>query len=227
MAQFHFVEDYERHVANLIANHPLDEAMSLAVGGDYYDVGENEAAILEWIGLKDGMTLFDLGCGSGRLANALGSRFKIEFTGTDVVQDLLDYAGQKSPNNYRFIRHAELSMPMPDASCDFVTAFSVFTHLLPAESFIYMREARRILKPQGKLVFSFLEVLNPSHWTSFLAEVDGRLSGHGHLNMMLERAMIEKMAQESRFKVKRFVAGSQNLWGLRPLGQSVAILDTD
>jgi hypothetical protein len=28
MAQFHFVEEYERLVAHLMENHPIDEAMS-------------------------------------------------------------------------------------------------------------------------------------------------------------------------------------------------------
>jgi hypothetical protein len=33
MPTVHFFEDYERHVAELMASHPLDEAMSLAVRG--------------------------------------------------------------------------------------------------------------------------------------------------------------------------------------------------
>jgi hypothetical protein len=32
MAESHFVEDYERLVAQLIEKYPIDEAMSLAVG---------------------------------------------------------------------------------------------------------------------------------------------------------------------------------------------------
>jgi len=35
LATFHFVEDYERHVDRLMREHPLAEAMSLAVGGCY------------------------------------------------------------------------------------------------------------------------------------------------------------------------------------------------
>ncbi len=34
MEQAHFVWDYQNLVRNLVAAHPLDEAMSLAVGGD-------------------------------------------------------------------------------------------------------------------------------------------------------------------------------------------------
>jgi SAM-dependent methyltransferase len=97
MAEFHFVEDYERHAAHLIKNHPLDEAVSLAIGGGYEEFGRIEADILRYAGLKDGMSLIDLGCGSGRLATVLGRTMKIEYTGIDIVQALLDYAESKSP----------------------------------------------------------------------------------------------------------------------------------
>ncbi len=33
MAQFHFVEDYEKLVAALVNRYPIEQAMSLAVGG--------------------------------------------------------------------------------------------------------------------------------------------------------------------------------------------------
>ena len=40
-----------------------------------------------------------------------------------------------------------------------ILAFSVFTHLLHEESFIYLEDFKRVLKPGGSVVFSFLEVL--------------------------------------------------------------------
>ncbi|MDD4915980.1 MAG: hypothetical protein PHW13_13195 [Methylococcales bacterium] len=46
MAKFHFVEDYEAHVKNLIATKPLDEAMSDAVGGNYHLIGDIEKSIV-------------------------------------------------------------------------------------------------------------------------------------------------------------------------------------
>ena len=97
MAEFHFVEDYERHVQALIAAHPFDEAMSLAVGGAYEIVGEIERDLLRYAGLRDGMALVDLGCGSGRLASALGRSMRIDYLGTDIVQALLDYAASRTP----------------------------------------------------------------------------------------------------------------------------------
>jgi 2-polyprenyl-3-methyl-5-hydroxy-6-metoxy-1,4-benzoquinol methylase len=104
MAEFHFVEDYERHVASLCESHPIDEAMALAVGGGgYSQIGEIERDILLYAGLNDGMYVIDIGCGSGRLASVLSRTGKsLQYIGTDVVQKLLDYAASKSCKHFRF-----------------------------------------------------------------------------------------------------------------------------
>ena len=67
----HFVEDYERLVSALVAARPLDEAMSMVVGGLYNEIGKIELDILRHSGLRNQMFLIDLGCGSGRLSTAL------------------------------------------------------------------------------------------------------------------------------------------------------------
>ena len=158
MAKFHFVEDYERLVRRLRWKYSLDEAMSRAVGGGGYEhVGGVEAAIVRHCGLRDGQSLVDLGCGSGRLPAALGKQVSIDYCGIDVVKALLDYARKKAPANYRFILNRSLSVPLPEASFDMASAFSLFTHLLHHESYIYLQELRRVVRPGGQVVFSFLE----------------------------------------------------------------------
>jgi ubiquinone/menaquinone biosynthesis C-methylase UbiE len=122
VAEFHFVEDYERLVADLIAKHPIEEAMSLAVGGHYDHIGQIEGHLLRWAGLANGMSVIDLGCGSGRTAHALGKAFAIDYLGVDIVQALLDYAATKSPASYRFVLNRSLTLPADDKSADFVTA---------------------------------------------------------------------------------------------------------
>ncbi len=225
MAEFHFVEDYERLVADLIAKHPIEEAMSLAVGGYYDQIGQVEGHLLRWAGLANGMSVVDLGCGSGRLPHALGKAFAIDYLGVDIVQALLDYAATKSPTNYRFVLNRSLTLPADDKSVDFVTAFSVFTHLLPSESYLYMEDARRVLKRGGKLVFSFLEVVEPSHWFAFEGEVNSRRAGgRSHLNMMLERPMITRMAEALGYSEPIFIGASEAPWGGPPLGQSVVVI---
>jgi ubiquinone/menaquinone biosynthesis C-methylase UbiE len=224
MAKFHFVEDYERYVSQLIASHPIDEAMSLAVGGDYERVGKIEAAILQSFGLRQGMHVVDLGCGSGRLAAELYKLTDISFSGTDVVNSLLEYAKTKAPG-YNFILHQELSIPVSNASADIVSAFSLFTHLLHAETYLYLEEALRVLKPGGKLIFSFLEFAEVGHWAVFQSTVEvTRSAGQSHLNTFIERNAIQTWADHLGFEIERFVSGGDTEWDAAALGQAVVVL---
>jgi len=223
MAQF--VEDHEKEVANLIEKYPIDEAMSLAVGGAYHEIGVIEADILRYSGLKDGMSLIDLGCGSGRLASVVGRSMKIEYTGIDIVQSLLDYARTKSPSDYKFLVHRALSIPTADNICDFLCAFSVFTHLLHAETYIYLQDIKRTLKPGGKLVFSFLEFRSDSHWSVFEGIVEAhRRRSSPLLITFIERSVIDIWCQKLGYEMEGYISDTEVRWNGKPLGQSVAML---
>jgi ubiquinone/menaquinone biosynthesis C-methylase UbiE len=225
MPQFHFVEDYERLVARLIEEYPIDEAMSLAVGGRYHEIGAIEADIMRYAGLKDGMSLIDLGCGSGRLASELSRSLNVEFTGIDIVQSLLDYAKTKAPSHYRFLLHRELSIPSAENQTDFVSAFSVFTHLLHAETYIYLEDIKRALKRGGKLVFSFLEFSYAAHWAIFETTVEAQKAHSAtHLTMFIERSAIEIWCQRLGYELIAYIAGKESPWRGQPLGQSTVIL---
>lgn len=225
MAQFHFVEDYEKLIAHLVATYPIDEAMARAVGGgDYGIFGRMEADILKAAGLADGMRVVDLGCGCGRLAAALHEHTKVSYVGIDIIQALLDYAQTKAPT-YGFLLHRGLTIPQEDGSADIVSAFSLFTHLLQAETFIYLEESVRILKPGGKIVFSFLEFSEPSHWAIFEStrNVTRDANGGDHLNMFLERSTIDLWAGKLGLVAERYFPSNAK-WGGHELGQSIAVL---
>lgn len=226
VADFHFVADYEALVANLVATKPIDEAMATAVGGEFEGTGRIEASVVRYAGLRDGMTLIDLGCGSGRLAWALGQTMRIDYLGIDVVQAFLDYARTKAPRTYRFVLNRTLNIPAPDASADMVAAFSVFTHLLHAETYLYMEDIRRVLRPGGRLVLSFLEFADPEHWLVFEGTVDAqRHSTLPHLNQFIERNAIDLWCRRLGYEREAFIDGADAPWGDAPkLWQSLAIL---
>lgn len=162
MAQFHFIEDYEKLVARLVADHPIDEAMSRAVGGgDYAIFGHIEFEILK----------------------------------------------------------------AADRSADMVSAFSLFTHLLQSETFIYLEECVRILKPGGRIVFSILEFAEPTHWAIFeRTRNNARNAGGDHLDMFMERSAIDIWAAKLGLSVERYLAPSWKTEVGHALGQSVVIL---
>ena len=226
MAQFHFVEDYERLVEHLLRTYPRDEAMARAVGGGYREIGEIERNILQYAGLGNGMSVVDIGCGSGRLAYALATAaMQIDYLGTDIVTALLDYAAEKCPPHYRFKLHRHLSIPVASASSDMICAFSVFTHLLHHESYLYIEDACRALKPKGKLIFSFLEFADPGHWRIFEDTVEAQRSAvPTHLNSFIERSAISVWASHLGFADTEFLKGSDRVLGGKGLGQAVAIL---
>jgi ubiquinone/menaquinone biosynthesis C-methylase UbiE len=226
MPEFHFVQDYEKLIKRLLGEMPFDEAMAAAVGGDFERVGRIEAAVVRHLGLRDGMSLIDLGCGSGRLAWALGQMMRIDFLGIDIVQPLLDYAKTRTPRTYRFVLHRALDIPAPDASADMVSAFSVFTHLLHHETYLYLQDIRRVLRPRGRLVFSFLEFADPAHWQQFAGTVEAQRSNMlPHLNQFIERPTIDLWASKLGFERERFIDGSAAPWEEAPsLHQSIAVL---
>lgn len=226
MANFHFVEDYERYVDGLIRDYPIDEAMSFAVGGGYDLIGGIEAEVMTFAGLRDGHDLIDFACGSGRLPVALVSRgLDIGYLGIDVVEALLSYARTRCPPSYRFVRNHALTIPAETASADYFSAFSIFTHLMHDESYLYMQEMARVLRPGGKIVLSFLEFASDYHWATFEVSVEAkRTNSTTHLNQFIERSQLEVWIKRLGFSEVEFIDGTAALWSGHALGQSIAIV---
>ena len=223
----HFVEDYERLVDALGAQgHTNDDVMSTAVGGQYEQVGEIEADVLGQFGLDHTSRLLDFGCGSGRLSTALGKRFpQLDYTGVDILPRFLDYARSKAPNHFKFVCNQTMALPFDDASFSFISCFSVFTHLLHEEIFIYMEEMHRCLEPGGKLVMSFLEFREPAHWSSLAHNIQSKRQNtqRAHLNMHVHRETLDLFCSKIGFEAATFFGGSSAPAGIRALVQSLAV----
>lgn len=238
-SQLRYLLTYEQMVANLLRTCPEEEAMARAVGGDYHLVGALEHALLRGLGLGPGASVVDVGCGSGRLAVQLARYEGLRYLGLDVVPALLDYARRKAGRpDFRFERVDRIALPAADASADFVVFFSVFTHLLHEESYVYLQEALRVLKPGGRAVFSFLEYDLEGAWQVFEGNVEWvrNRSLAGHLNVFLNRRDLRLWARRLGFRVEAMHAGDERFVtvdaasatealppGTYALGQSVCV----
>jgi ubiquinone/menaquinone biosynthesis C-methylase UbiE len=151
---------------------------------------------------------------------------RIDYLGIDIIAAFLDYARTRAPRTYRFVLNRTLRIPAPTASADMVAAFSVFTHLLHAETFLYMEDIRRVLRPGGRLVFSFLEFANAEHWVVFDGTINAqRDSTLPHLNQFIERDVIDVWCGKLGYVRETFIDGAEAPWGDAPnLWQALAIL---
>ncbi len=172
-----------------------EAAMRRVVGGEYEGAGKIEAALLRQLGLKEGDFVVDVGCGSGRLSSALSRGQHIAYHGIDVVQELLDYAKSQSADHYRFTLVDGLYVPEETGVVDFVTLFSVATHLHRHETYTYLKELIRVAKPNGLIVVSFLDPTNPAHWPMFEATAyHAEIGSLDHLNAFIEPGTIKTFA---------------------------------
>jgi SAM-dependent methyltransferase len=130
------------------------------------------AEVLYRMGLDDGDSVLDVGCGVGRLPIGLlrDTSFHGRYVGFDVSVKHVRWArrhlGPLSPS-FRFrvvdVRNArynpdgtvaadQLRFPVRSEAFDMACLFSVFTHFEPADTASYLRELHRVLRPGGRAV---------------------------------------------------------------------------
>jgi ubiquinone/menaquinone biosynthesis C-methylase UbiE len=188
-----------------------DRVMQKAIGGVFDGAGLIEKDLLIQHGLKSNNYLIDVGCGSGRLAIPLSKYLPgMKYLGTDVVKEFLDYAEAKIKNrNFRFELTAGSTIPESDNCVDMICFFSVFTHLLHEQTYTYLIEAKRVLKPNGKIIFSFLEFSIPCHW-KFFEKSYKDLSFLNPLNMFIGRDAIQAWADHLGLTIEGIYDGDKS-----------------
>jgi SAM-dependent methyltransferase len=218
-SQLRFLTGYTRMVDACLGALDEDRAMEAAVGGHFALYGQLEYRVLQRFGLQPGALIADLGCGSGRLASALREHARVRYLGMDVVAKLLAYANRRwGGDGFVFCLIDRPAIPLADGQADMVTSFSVFTHILPEESFVYLEEARRVLRPGGRVVLSFLDLHVPATWAVFeenLAWVRNRTMA-GHLNVFLNPNDLRLWAGKLGFEIEAVVPGDEPVVTVTP-----------
>lgn len=193
---------------HLRANLPQEEVGPTFVGGgDATWTGFNQVEILRSLKDLDGAAVVDIGCGIGRTTRYLLDENVSTYLGIDVIPEILQGASDlaRGRSNFVFVIGADCALPCPDASADIICAFSVITHLLDEEIFDYFLEMRRVIRPNGVAVVSFLDFESPEHRAHFRAHAAHHRQGHGDLTRFTTKAMLQLLALEAGFSATKFI----------------------
>jgi ubiquinone/menaquinone biosynthesis C-methylase UbiE len=113
--------------------------------------------ILRKLGLREGMTMADIGCGIGYFsfpaAAIVGSRGFV--WGIDVQQEFVNYCSEKAQTdhvaNSEFLKGDRTSVPVKDATVDAVLLSLVLHEVEDGQKEAYFKDLARIMKPAGEL----------------------------------------------------------------------------
>ena len=192
--------------------------------------------ILLYTGAGPTSRFLDVGCGSGRMARHFVDYVEPpgRYVGLDVVKPFIEwcethisaaspvfefyhqdvYNGLYNPEG----RHkaSEYRFPFEDESFDVVFLASVFTHMLPEDIENYLREIRRLLKPEGTCFSTWLLLGHDAgvRYTG-VQTAEGQVRyGFMYLLDMLERAGLT-LAREP--VPKRWAGDDQNPFRMQDL----------
>ena len=140
--------------------------------------------VLEWISLRDGVAIREVGCKYAVLRDVLADRgLQPDYVAVDIDAATL----RKIPgfNEQQFICHdVNRGLPFADSSADYLVCLEVLEHLENATAFL--EEAKRVLRPRGRLIVS---VPNPYCWMEWLAnfrrsgDTEGHVATYTHQNV--------------------------------------------
>jgi SAM-dependent methyltransferase len=130
--------------------------------------------VYSWLPEESYETVFDFGCGCGRVARQLILQRPrpASYVGVDLHAGLIRWCNDNlhpvAPN-FHFYHHDVFNVshnpgrekpltapfPVPDSRFTLVNALSVFTHLTEEQARYYLRECARVLHPRGTLQASW------------------------------------------------------------------------
>ena len=148
---------------------------------------------LDLIDKREGEKVLELGCSSGFLTKYLG-----KVTAIDTSEDMLKITKSKNPSA-NCISADMFEMPFKSSVFDKVVTMRVWNHLDEKDLRKAMKEAKRVLKPKGFLIFDIEEKSATRRITSFFYKLLFNPTGYKIYQYSIPE--IKKILNEEGFKI--------------------------
>lgn len=128
----------------------------LEMGQEHANVYRNYVTnrlIKKYLKLRKSDVVLDFGCGVGRVARYL-SKYSSRVEALDASPEMIDYAEKnfENPSNVNYHVLSTKALPFGDKSVDKIFTFWVLQHLSDDEVIQVLREFKRVLNIDGKIV---------------------------------------------------------------------------
>lgn len=155
----------------------------------------------------------EIGCGPGHIARYLQNR-GVSMRGIDLSEEMVKQARRLNPD-IEFERGDMLALNAPDESFAGIVSFYAIIHLKRADVTRALREMNRVLKPGGRLLFSFHGgegELHRDEWYDKPVSIDVTLFEKDEMKGYLEAAgfeverIVEREPYEFEYPTRRVYA---------------------
>ena len=139
-----------------------------------------------------GARVLNIGCGIGRvekyLAPAVAEMHAVDISGGMIARARARLAGV--PNvSLRKVAPSEFLRAFPDAHFDLVFSLLVLQHLEKEDAFLYLDDARRVLRTGGTLFAQFPNLRSPEYTKSFREVLRSRPRSPGRVRPYTEEEL--------------------------------------
>ena len=152
---------------------------------------------LQLLDKKEGEKVLELGCSSGFLTEHLG-----KVTAIDTSEKMLEIAHSKN-SDAKCIEGDMFKIPFKANSFDKVVTMRVWNHLDEKDIRKAIKEAKRVLKPKGYLIFDAEEKLFFRRFIGFFYQKMFRTTGYKIYQYSFNE--IKNILEKNEFKVERAI----------------------
>jgi SAM-dependent methyltransferase len=173
-----------------------DAILTGATAETFEATGRSDAELVARY-LRGNDAVLNIGCGAGRVEKYLAPLVS-ELWAVDVSGEMVRLARERLAGlanvHVHEVGNRDFLCAFEAERFDLVFSLLVLQHLEREDAFLYLRDAHRVLKPEGRLLTQFPNYLSPEYTRAFVAGADSPLRSPGRVRAYTEAEVRHTLA---------------------------------